>query len=168
MTDVILVDQQDRQIGTEEKMKAHENGGKLHRAFSVFVFNSEGKMLIQRRALTKYHCAGIWANTCCSHPFPGESLSDAAHRRLIEEMGFDCELREAFSFIYKANFENGLTEWEFDHVFVGRFDGEVKPDKEEVCEFEWVEPGQLKEDIEKNPKKYTEWFKISIGRVLGN
>jgi isopentenyl-diphosphate Delta-isomerase len=167
MTDVILVDEQDRQIGTEEKMKAHENGGKLHRAFSVFVFNSQGKLLIQRRALAKYHCAGIWANTCCSHPFPGESLGDAAHRRLIEEMGFDCDLRETFSFIYKADFENGLTEWEFDHVFVGKFDEEVKPDPEEVGEFEWVEPEQLKKDIEENPKKYAEWFKISVGRVLG-
>lgn len=162
MTDVILVDNNDMPVGTEEKMKAHENGGKLHRAFSIMVFNSASKMLLQRRALTKYHSAGLWTNTCCSHPFPGEATEKAAHRRLQEEMGFDCELKEVFAFIYKADFDNRLTEWEFDHFFVGKYDGAVKLNPEEAEGMMWIGLEELKKDIEDNPKNYTEWFKIGM------
>lgn len=166
MENVILVDRNDKEIGTEEKIKAHENGGKLHRAFSIFVFNSKGELLLQMRAKTKYHSAGLWTNTCCSHPRPSEPLKDAAHRRLKEEMGFDCDLDETFSFVYKANFDNNLTEWEYDHVFVGIFDGNVIPNPEEVEEIKWISPNDLKDDVKKNPQNYTEWFKISIDKVL--
>jgi len=116
---VILVDENDNEIGVEEKISAHEEPPKLHRAFSVFIFNPQKQMLLQQRALSKYHSPGLWTNTCCSHPRPGESSEDAAHRRLMEEMGFDTDLMEAFTFTYKAPFDNNLTEWEFDHVFIG-------------------------------------------------
>ena len=166
MEQVILVDENDNQIGTEEKLKAHQNGGKLHRAISVLVFNSKGELLLQRRALSKYHCGGLWANTCCTHPRPGEKAIDAAHRRLKEEMGFDAELKEVFPLLYKAEFNNGLTEWEYDHVFVGHYNGEVKPNTEEVDSYRWISMKELKEDIEKNPAKYAEWFKIIFRRFL--
>ena len=164
MERVILVDEKDKEIGTEEKMKAHQNGGRLHRCFSIFIFNSKGQMLLQKRAKTKYHCGGLWTNTCCSHPRPGESLEEAVHRRLKEEMGFDCDLKEDFSFIYKANFGE-LTEWEFDHVFTGKFDGEPKINPEEVDDFKWINVRVLQEDIKENPTKYTPWFKIAIKKL---
>jgi len=119
---VVLVDENDNEIGVEEKINAHRKG-LLHRAFSIFVFNSKNELLLQKRAADKYHSGGLWSNTCCSHPRPGENLKDAAHRRLQEEMGFDCSLREVFSFLYKKSFDNGLTEHELDHVFFGKFDG---------------------------------------------
>jgi len=168
MEKVILVDEKDNEIGTEEKIKAHQNGGKLHRAFSIFIFNSQGQMLIHKRAKTKYHSPGLWTNACCSHPKPGESLKEAVHRRLKEEMGFDCELEEVFNFIYKADVGNGLTEWEFDHVFIGRFDGEPKPSPEEVDEWKWMNIDELKKDIEQNPEKYTPWFRIAFERVVNH
>jgi len=121
-------------------------------------------MLLQKRAKTKYHCGGLWTNTCCSHPRPGESLEEAVHRRLKEEMGFDCDLKEDFSFIYKANFGE-LTEWEFDHVFTGKFDGEPKINPEEVDDFKWINVRVLQEDIKENPTKYTPWFKIAIKKL---
>src|SRR4030042_2763439 len=127
MEKIILVDENDREIGTEEKLKTHEQG-KLHRAFSIFVFNSKGELLLQRRAKGKYHSGGLWTNTCCSHPREGEKLEEAVHRRLKQEMGLDCPLKEAFSFIYKVRFENGLFEHELDHVFIGRVDGKPVPD----------------------------------------
>ncbi len=164
---VILVDREDKEIGTEEKMKAHEDG-KLHRAFSIFVFNSKGELLLQRRALSKYHCGGLWTNTCCSHPRKGELLEEAVHRRLLEEMGFDCELREVFSFSYKAKFDNGLIENEIDHVFMGNFEGEPVINKEEVEEFKWISVDDLKKDISENSGKYTPWFKIAIQQVIGH
>jgi len=163
---VILVDENDNEMGIEEKIKAHLNGGKLHRAFSIVVFNSEGKLLLQRRALTKYHCGGLWANTCCSHPRPGEKTLEAAHRRLKEEMGFDTPLKEAFSFTYKAHFDNGLTEWEYDHVIIGRYNGPVNPNPEEVCDYKWVTLHELRKDMEKNPDKYAPWFKIIFKKLL--
>ncbi len=163
METVILVDRKDNSTGTEEKMKAHEEGV-LHRAFSVLVFNKDGELLIQRRALTKYHSPGMWSNTCCSHPRPGEKTIDAAHRRLKEEMGFDCELKEAFSFVYRAGFGNGLTEHEYDHVFIGRYDGEIRPSPEEVSEYRWISIEQLKEEIRKNPEGYTPWLKIILDK----
>lgn len=161
---VVLVDEKDNEIGTEEKIKAHEDG-KLHRAFSIFVFNTEGKLLLQRRALSKYHCGGLWTNTCCSHPRKGELLEKAVHRRLKEEMGFDCELKEIFSFLYKAEFDNGLTENELDHVFIGIFEGEPLINKDEVEEFKWMGMDDLNKDISENPKSYTPWFKIAVKHI---
>lgn len=165
MENVILVDEQDREIGTEEKMKVHQEAS-LHRAFSVFIFNSRGQLLLQRRAAGKYHCGGLWTNTCCSHPRPGESVEEAAHRRLKEEMGFDAPLQKAFHFIYKAPFSNGLTEHELDHVFLGKWDGEPTPNPEEVGDCKWISPEELQKDIQENPEKYTEWLKISLEKVL--
>ncbi len=158
---VILVDENDNQIGTEEKMKAHELG-QLHRAFSIFIYNSEGKMLLQQRAKVKYHSGGLWTNTCCSHPRDGETLNEAVHRRLVEEMGFDCEMKEEYDFIYKAVLDHGLTEHELDHVFSGTFDGEIKPNPEEVESFKWVTLEELQKDVVENSEKYTEWFKIIL------
>lgn len=163
---MILVDEDDNEIGTEEKMKAHENGGKLHRAFSIFIFDAEGKMMLQQRAVSKYHCGGLWTNTCCSHPRPGESLEDATHRRLEEEMGFDCDIKEIVNFTYKAPFENGLTEWEFDHVFAGVYDGPVVPNPEEVESFKSVGVESLEKDLDEHPERYTPWFKIIVSKVI--
>jgi isopentenyl-diphosphate delta-isomerase, type 1 len=163
---VILVDENDRELGMEDKIRAHSGAGKLHRAFSLFIFNSKGNMLLQKRGENKYHSGGLWTNACCSHPQPGESLDQAAHRRLKEEMGFDCALEETFSFLYKANFDNGLTEWEFDHVFIGSFDAEIKADKNEVSEWKWVSIEELRSDISAHPHNYTLWFTIAIDRVL--
>jgi len=163
---IILVDKNDREIGSEEKIKAHENGGSLHRAFSIFVFDKEGRMLIQRRAMKKYHCAGLWTNACCSHPNKGEVLEKAVHRKLKQEFGFDTDLKETFSFIYKADFDNGLTEHELDHVFVGNFDGKPKPNPDEIDGYKWINSLELQKDVEKNPDKYTPWFKIALDKVI--
>ncbi|MEM7822802.1 MAG: isopentenyl-diphosphate Delta-isomerase [Candidatus Aenigmatarchaeota archaeon] len=162
---VVLVDKKDNVIGKEEKIKAHREG-KLHRAFSIFVFSSDGKLLLQRRALSKYHSPGLWSNTCCSHPKPDEKLEEAIHRRLIQEMGFDCPLKPAFSFIYKIRFDNGLWEHELDHVFIGKFDGQPKPNKEEVEEWKWVDVDELKQDMKKHPEKYTYWFRVCLDKIL--
>lgn len=162
---VILVDKNDKEVGTGEKLKTHQEG-KLHRAFSIFVFNSKGELLIHQRARTKYHCGGLWSNTCCSHPRPGEHMEEAVHRRLKTEMGFDCKLKEIFSFIYQVKFGNNLFEHEYDHVFIGRFDGEPVPNPEEVEDWKWIETEELKKDIQKNPEKYTYWFKACIDRVI--
>jgi len=164
---IILVDRNDREIGYEDKMKPHLEG-RLHRAFSVFVFNSDGKMLLQKRAKSKYHSGGLWTNACCSHPRKGEKTDGAAHRRLSEEMGFDCPLEERFTFIYKAKLDRGLTEHEFDHVFTGTYDGEVKPNPEEADGFDWVGIENLKKDIKMNSRNYTVWFKIALPKVLEN
>ncbi|GBD34035.1 Isopentenyl-diphosphate Delta-isomerase [bacterium HR34] len=162
---IILVDENDNEIGFEEKLEVHKKG-KLHRAFSIFVFNSKGELLIQKRAKNKYHSGGLWTNTCCSHPHPGENLEEAVHRRLKEEMGFDCNLKEIFSFIYKVKFENGLTENELDHVFIGVYDGEVKPNQNEVEDFKWVNINTLLKDIQFNEDKYTYWFKLILPKVV--
>ncbi len=156
---VILVDENDQEIGKMEKQEAHEKG-LLHRAFSVFVFNENKELLLQQRALTKYHSAGLWTNTCCSHPRIGETIEQAAHRRLMEEMGFDCELSTKTSFIYKAAFENGLTEHEFDHVLVGSFNGEINFNPTEVKNFKWINLEELQIDLLQNNQNYTAWFKI--------
>jgi isopentenyl-diphosphate delta-isomerase len=162
---IILVDEKDNEVGTEEKIRAHQDGGKLHRAFSIFVFNGRGEMLMQKRAQGKYHCPGLWTNTCCSHQKPGETLEQAAHRKLRQEMGFDTELKEIFTFIYKASFDNGLTEHELDHVLVGRFDGEPEPNPDEAGDFRWASIAAVKKDVAKNPGMYTPWFKIILERV---
>lgn len=161
---VTLVDCKNSVIGFEEKMKAHELG-LLHRAFSILVFNSKNELLIQRRAMLKYHCPGIWANTCCSHPRFGEGYLRAVHRRLYEEMGFDCVLDEKFDFIYKAEFDNGLTEHEYDFVYVGKYDGEVKVNSDEVMEYRWIGMDVLRYEIERAPEEYAVWFKIVLERM---
>lgn len=156
---VVLVDQDDQKLGLMEKQQAHV-AGLLHRAFSVFVFNSIGELMIQQRAASKYHSPTLWTNTCCSHPRDNETYEQAAHRRLEEEMGFDCELEYKFNFIYKAHLENDLIEHELDHVFIGTFDNEPKLNPDEVMAYRWVELDDLKKDMEKNPQNYTAWFKI--------
>ena len=156
---VILVDENDNQIGVMPKMEAHEKGV-LHRAFSVFTFNDKGELMLQQRAAHKYHSPLLWTNTCCSHQRSGETNLEAGKRRLQEEMGFTTELKEVFSFIYKAPFDNGLTEHELDHVLVGYFDENPNINKEEVEDYKWMLLEDVKSDIEKNPSIYTEWFKI--------
>ena len=165
--DVILVDQHDNPVGYAAKLAAHENGGRLHRAFSVFLFNAAGQMLLQQRADAKYHFGGLWTNTCCSHPRRDEPVEQAARRRLREEMGIDAPLERAFSFVYRAaDPASGLVEHEFDHVFVGRFDGAPRPNAAEVGGWRWVDPAELSGDVESNPASYTPWFKIALDRVL--
>jgi len=164
---VILVNKNDQPLGAMEKMEAHEKGV-LHRAFSVFIFNSDGKMLLQQRALEKYHSPGLWTNTACSHPRTGEKTLDAAHRRLEEEMGFDCEIEEVFSFVYKSNVGGGLTEHEYDHVFFGTSDTMPVPNPEEVADYKYVTIDWLKNDVSENPDDYTVWFKIALKEVLKN
>jgi len=161
MNKVILVNENNEAIGTEEKLKAHKEG-RLHRAFSIFIFNSKGELLIQQRAKEKYHCGGIWANTCCSHPRHNETYEQAVHRRLKEEMDFDCELKKLFCFTYKAEFDNGLIENEYDCVFVGKFDGEPKPNPEEIMDYKWVSIEELNKDIKSSPEKYSVWLKIAL------
>jgi len=136
MEQVVLVNELDHEIGLMEKMEAHEKA-LLHRAFSVFVFNAKGELLLQQRAFEKYHSGGLWTNTCCSHPRPNETVLDAANRRLMEEMGFQTPLQKVFDFIYQAAFSNGLTEHEFDHVFIGHYEGEILPDPQEVHAYEY-------------------------------
>ena len=165
MEEVILVDENDKQIGVSEKIKAHKEG-KLHRAISVFVMNSKDELLLQKRAKNKYHSGELWTNTCCSHPKPGESTKDAAMRRLEEEMGFSCQLTEAFNFTYKVKFDNGLSEHEYDHVFVGRFDGKPKPNPDEVEDWKWIVSEKLRNDIVKHPENYTYWLKAVIDRFI--
>jgi len=167
MEKIILVDKKDRKVGTGEKLEIHKSG-KLHRAFSIFIFNRKGELLLQKRAKGKYHSGGLWSNTCCSHPRAGEELGEAVHRRLKEEMGFDCPVKEAFSFIYKVKFGNGLYEHELDHVFIGSYDGEPKPDPEEAEEWKWVSLKELKKDIQKNPGNYTCWLRVSLDRVISH
>lgn len=163
--ELILVDKKDIEIGIAEKMEVHRKG-KLHRAFSIIIFNSKGEMLIQQRAKTKYHSGGLWANACCSHPLKGENTEKAAHRRLKEEMGFDCRLKEVTSFIYKVEFDNGLTENEFDHIFVGFYNGGIKPNRNEVDDFRFSDTDELKKDIKLHPEKYTPWFRIIIEKNI--
>lgn len=161
---VILVDEHDNQIGLMNKMEAHEKA-LLHRAFSIFVFNAKGELLIQQRALSKYHSGGEWANTCCSHQRNGETTLDAAHRRLQEEMGFDVELKEVFQFTYKKEFGNGLTEHEFDHVLFGYYEDEPKMNPEEVEDWKYISLSQLKKNIELKPDEYTIWLQIALIEV---
>lgn len=165
MRQVILVDMNDREIGTMEKMTAHEQAC-LHRAFSVFLFR-ENKVLLQKRASSKYHCGGLWTNTCCSHPEPGENVTDAAIRRLREELDIHVDdVQEVHSFVYHHAFENGLTEFEYDHVLVGEYDGSWVENSEEVDEVKWVDINELKEDIASNPKKYTPWFIVALNAAV--
>ena len=156
---VILVNQNDEKIGLMAKLEAHEKA-LLHRAFSVFVFNDKKELMLQQRALNKYHSPGLWTNTCCSHQRDGENNIQAGKRRLQEEMGFFVDLEETISFIYKAPFDNGLTEHEFDHVMIGSYNGEPAINPDEVAAWKWMPLEAVKTDIMNNPQYYTEWFKI--------
>lgn len=162
---VILVDEHDREVGSEEKERAHREG-LLHRAFSVFVFNSRGDLLLQRRAPTKYHSPGLWTNTCCSHPRPGESVEAAARRRLREEMGMECELRVSFPLLYRAELDRGMTEHEYDHVLVGECDRDPVPDPDEVDGWAWVAPDVVRREVAERPDLYTYWFRLALPRLL--
>jgi isopentenyl-diphosphate Delta-isomerase len=160
---LILVDAQDRELGVGEKLQTHREGA-LHRACSVFVFDAAQRLLLQQRARTKYHSGGLWSNTACGHPRPGEPTIVAAHRRLREEMGFDCELRLAFSFLYRAEFANQLVEHEYDHVFVGEFKGVPAPDAAEVAAWRWVRLKQLRSDLRRRPHAYSYWLRVAVKR----
>lgn len=162
---VILVDEQDNEIGVMEKMQAHKEGV-LHRAFSIFIFNSKNELLLQQRALSKYHSAGLWTNTCCSHPRPNETIKDAAARRLFEEMGLTSDLTIKTHFIYKSTFENGLTEHEFDYVLIGYTQAVPVINPEEVHNSKWKDIASIKKDLVENPQHYTAWFKIAIEQVF--
>lgn len=162
--EVILVDTKDNPIGTMEKMEAHRQG-KLHRAFSIFIFDSKGSMLLQQRALNKYHSGGLWTNACCSHPMPGESTHDAALRRLNEELGFTTNLSLLFQFIYEAKFDNGLIEHEFDHVYFGIYEDAIRVNKDEVMNYEYRPMKEIKAEIHGHPEKFTAWFRIAFPKL---
>ncbi len=162
---VVLVDEKDTVIGEMEKMEAHEKAV-LHRAFSVFVFNNNNELMLQQRALSKYHSPGLWTNTCCSHPRIDEATLDAGHRRLMDEMGFDCEIEKIFDFIYKAKLDKGLTEHEFDHVLFGRYENDPQINPGEVESWKWMKMDAIAGDMESHPEKYTVWFRIAFDRVL--
>ena len=167
MEHVILVNEQDECLGTMEKMEAHEKA-LLHRAFSVFLFNEKGEMLLQQRAIQKYHSGGLWTNTCCSHPRPEEESLDAAKRRLVEEMGIVADVKEMFHFIYRAELDQGLTEHELDHVFFGRFNGDFEINKEEVEATRYISKENLLKEVEEAPEQFTEWFKIALPEVMSH
>ena len=165
---LVLVDEKDNQIGYEEKIKVHKNG-ELHRAFSIFIFNTDGEMLLQQRSKKKYHFGGLWTNACCSHPLKGEKMENALHRELKEEMGFDTKLKESFSFLYRAEDpDSGMIEHEIDHVFVGKYDGKPIASPEEIDDWKWVKIDKLREDLKNNPEKYSPWFKIAINKFGKN
>lgn len=161
---IILVDLDDQVIGGETKTNVHQQG-LLHRAFSIFIVN-RNKMLLQKRASGKYHSGGLWSNACCSHQREQESLNNAIHRRMLEELGFDCELSEMFSFIYRTVFENKLIEYELDHVFAGEYCGEININHEEVSEMRWVEIGELKDEMMNSPERFSSWFIIAGPKVI--
>lgn len=166
MTDIVLVDEKGKQTGISEKIAAHSNGGKRHRATSVFVFNRKGETMLQKRASIKYHASGQWSNTCDGHPEPNETPLENAHRRLMEEMGFDCELNEVFTFKYEAHVGNNLTEKEFDHIIFGRYEGKPKPNKDEVEAWKWADIKTLKHEIENHPEEYAAWLRLMIDEVI--
>ena len=163
---VILVDDQDNEIGTCEKLKAHREG-LLHRAFSAFIFNSENKMLIHQRALGKYHSEGLWTNACCSHPRPNETVLDAVKRRLPEEMGISCDLQKAFCVCYNVQVSQNLIEHEYDHVFIGTFNGDtIRPNPDEVAAYRWIAKDDLLEEMSYAPQTFTKWFHLALPKVL--
>jgi isopentenyl-diphosphate Delta-isomerase len=162
--EVILVDEADAPLGSMEKLEAHRKA-LLHRAFSVFIFNSKGEMLLQRRAEGKYHSPGLWTNACCSHPRPGEDTHAAAVRRLREELGFTTRLEKLFDFTYRSEYDNGLTEFEFDHVFVGSYEKDIHPNPEEVSEYCYRSPGDIRNDLQSRPHEFTSWFHLAFPMV---
>ncbi|HEV2481423.1 MAG TPA: isopentenyl-diphosphate Delta-isomerase [Puia sp.] len=162
--EVILVDEVDTPLGTMEKIEAHQKA-LLHRAFSVFIFDKEGRMLLQRRADGKYHSPGLWTNACCSHPRPGEDTGAAAIRRLREELGFTTSLVRLFSFTYRSEYANGLTEFEFDHVFVGRYDAAIHPDPAEVSDYCYRSMDEIRAELQTDPGRFTTWFHLAFPMV---
>lgn len=162
--EVILVNDRDEVEGYMDKMEAHEKG-LLHRAFSIFIFNSRGEMLLQRRAMNKYHSGGLWTNACCSHPRPQEDIHNAIQRRLKEEMGFETPLIKIFDFTYNTEFENGLIEHEFDHVFAGEFEGEINYDKKEVMDYCYKKMDDIQESLQRQHGQFTAWFRIAFPEV---
>lgn len=162
---VILVNEKDEQIGLMEKIEAHEKA-LLHRAFSVFIYNDKGEIMMQQRAMHKYHSPGLWTNTCCSHPRDGEEVVEAGKRRLMEEMGFETDLEKRTSFIYKAPFDNGLTEHELDHVMIGHYNDDPVLNPDEVADWKWMSLEEIKEGIKERPDQFTAWFKIIFDKYL--
>jgi isopentenyl-diphosphate delta-isomerase len=165
MEQVVLVNELDQEIGLMEKMEAHEKA-LLHRAFSVFVFNDAGELLLQQRAFEKYHSGGLWTNTCCSHPRANEAVLDAANRRLVEEMGFNTPLEKVLEFIYLAEFSNGLTEHEYDHVFIGQYNGTIVPDPNEVHAYEYRTMESIQASLDANEGLFTAWFEIIFPKMM--
>lgn len=164
---VILVNERDEQIGVMPKLEAHQKAV-LHRAFSIFILNDRNEIMLQQRAAGKYHSPLLWTNTCCSHQREGESNVEAGRRRLREEMGFEVELTDVFHFIYKAPFDNGLTEHELDHVMVGRYNGEPSINPDEVADWKWIGIEDLRRDMMEHPQRYTVWFKIIFDEFYGH
>ena len=162
--EVVLVNWKDEPTGTVAKMAAHQQG-LLHRAFSVFIFDTRGRMLLQQRALQKYHGGGLWTNACCSHPYPQEKVEDAAARRLKEELGFSTPLQKIFTFTYKAEVENGLIEHEYDHVFAGEYESTIRPDGDEVMDYCYKSLADIKESINDKPQAFTYWFKLALPEI---
>lgn len=162
---VITVDENDVPTGQSEKLEAHQKA-LLHRAFSVFIFNDKGELLLQQRALSKYHSGGLWTNTCCGHPRPGENTLDAAKRRLYEEMGFTCEIEHQFTFTYRAELDNELTEYEIDHVYFGKFNASPSPNKAEVNAYKWIDLKTLSSQLDEHPEHFTAWLSICFPKVL--
>jgi len=165
LEEVILVDEKDTPTGTMEKMEAHKTGA-LHRAFSIFIFNSNGEMLLQQRAFSKYHSGGLFSNACCSHPRPGEDTLAAAHRRLKEEIGIETELHYKTSFIYKTTFENGLTEHEYDHVYTGVSDEEPALNPFEVASYKWLNLEELRAELADHPQRFSYWFRMAVEKLF--
>lgn len=161
---VLLVNERDEPVGTMGKLRAHQEGA-LHRAFSVFLFDDTGRLLLQRRAAGKYHSPGLWTNTCCSHPRPNEAVADAARRRLMEEMGIDTIVEHRFSFLYRASFDNGLIEHELDHVFFGRWNGDARPNPDEVDDWTYIHLDDLEAELTRHPERYTAWLRICWKQV---
>jgi isopentenyl-diphosphate delta-isomerase len=161
-TQVILVDSNDVQIGVSEKQEAHVNGGRLHRSFSVLLFDEENRLLIHQRSASKYHTPHLWTNTCCSHPMPGESVEAAVHRRLVEELSNDFSCEEVFCMTYRAELEGGMVEHEFDHIFLGKTNEpeRVIPNPQEIQEIQWIEIELVRKEIDIRPEKFTPWFII--------
>tara|TARA_B100000989_G_scaffold282386_1_gene247409 strand:+ start:5582 stop:6115 length:534 start_codon:yes stop_codon:yes gene_type:complete len=155
---VVLVDKKNNEVGTEDKLVAHKKG-LLHRAFSIFIFNDKKDILLQKRSSIKYHSAGLWSNTCCSHPYNKKSIVEYANERLVQEMGIQTKLKEFFSFIYKVKFNNGLTEYEYDHIFFGKYNFDPLLNKDEASNFKWIKFKQLRSEIKQNPTKFTFWLK---------
>jgi isopentenyl-diphosphate delta-isomerase len=164
---VILVDSDDRELGQAEKIEAHQKG-LLHRAFSIFLFDNEGRMLLQKRASSKYHTGGLWTNACCSHPRPHEPIQNTLDFKLMQEMGISCEVQKAFNFLYKAELDNGLTEYELDHVYFGTFSGKPKPNPEEVEDWAYRHIEDIKTDLARNPHRYTPWFQMLFIPILAH
>ena len=164
---LILVDEENNITGYGEKLKVHQDG-QLHRAFSIFVVNQAGQLMLQKRALEKYHSGGLWANTCCSHPLKGEDPEKTIHHRLMEEMGFDCNLKALFQFIYRVELDNDLTEYELDQVYIGYYEKEPVPNPDEVCEWQWMDIEKLKDDLEVSPDSYVYWLKAAFDEFYVN